>query len=148
MTRDLSDIDLRDILDDEEETEEEEIELVPRLCNEIQLFDLCEIDPSRCSFRDGRFCTDIDMLRAFEGMDGVILKKAKIKTEDKLQEAQAHAANNIAELLRRVSAKSANSEALEKPFLDNSITVDDVVAGETHIGVNSETVKAEFFKST
>lgn len=68
MTRDLSDIDLLDILDDdEEETEEEEIELVHRLCNEIQLFDLCEIDPSRCSFRDGRFCTDIDMLRAFEG---------------------------------------------------------------------------------
>lgn len=54
------------------------------------------------------------LLRAIEGMDGVILKKAKIKTEDKLQEAQAHAANNIAELLRRVSAKSANSEALEK----------------------------------
>ena len=67
MTIDLSDIDRPDILDDEDETAEEEIELVPRLCNEIQLFDLCEIDPSRCSFRDGRFCTDIDMLRAFEG---------------------------------------------------------------------------------
>ncbi len=102
--------------------------------------------------KDGKLPMDTSsrefLLRAIEGMDGVILKKAKIKTEDKLQEAQAHAANNIAELLRRVSAKSANSEALEKPFLDNSITVDDVVAGETHIGVNSETVKAEFFKST
>ena len=100
--------------------------------------------------KDGKLPMDTSsrefLLRAIEGMDGVILKKAKIKTEDKLQEAQAHAANNIAELLRRVSTKSANSEALEKPFLDNSITVDDVVAGETHIGVNSETVKAEFFK--
>ena len=101
--------------------------------------------------KDGKLPMDTSsrefLLRAIEGMDGVILKKAKIKTEDKLQEAQAHAANNIAELLRRVSAKSANSEALEKPFLDNSVTVDDVVVGETHIGVYSETVKAEFFKS-
>jgi hypothetical protein len=35
-----------------------------RLCSEIQLFDLCELE--RCHFKDGRFCTDPDMLARFE----------------------------------------------------------------------------------
>ncbi len=70
MTRDLSDINLEDLLleeDEEEEELDEELELVPRLCNEIQLFDLCERETARCMYRDGKFCTDVDMLRAFEG---------------------------------------------------------------------------------
>lgn len=35
-----------------------------RLCSEIQLFDLCELE--RCHFKDNRFCTDPDMLARFE----------------------------------------------------------------------------------
>ncbi len=35
-----------------------------RLCSEIQLFDLCELE--RCHFKDDRFCTDPDMLARFE----------------------------------------------------------------------------------
>jgi hypothetical protein len=35
-----------------------------RLCNEIQLFDLCDLD--RCAFKDGRFCTREDLLARFE----------------------------------------------------------------------------------
>lgn len=35
-----------------------------RLCSEIQLFDLCELE--RCHFRDGRYCTDPEMLARFE----------------------------------------------------------------------------------
>ena len=35
-----------------------------RLCGEIQLFDLCELE--RCRFKDGRFCTDPDLLERFE----------------------------------------------------------------------------------
>lgn len=39
-------------------------ELPRRLCSEIQLFDLCELE--KCHFKDGRFCTDPEMLARFE----------------------------------------------------------------------------------
>ena len=101
--------------------------------------------------KDGKLPGDTSsrefLLRAIEGMDSVILKKAKIKTEDKLQEAQGAISNNIAELLKRVTNVTANAKVLDKPFLDSDITVDDIVHGETTIGVNSENIKNEFFKS-
>lgn len=37
---------------------------VQRLCNEIQLFDLCDLES--CSFKEGRFCSKSDLLAAFE----------------------------------------------------------------------------------
>ena len=37
-----------------------------RLCSEIQLFDLCELD--RCRYKDGKFCTDSEMLARFEAI--------------------------------------------------------------------------------
>lgn len=37
-----------------------------RLCSEIQLFDLCELEC--CHFKDGRFCTDPEMLARFESV--------------------------------------------------------------------------------
>ena len=37
-----------------------------RLCNEIQLFDLCELD--KCSFKSRKFCTDPELLRKFEAI--------------------------------------------------------------------------------
>lgn len=37
---------------------------VPRLCSEIQLFDLCDLE--RCSQREGRFCTCMELLTRFE----------------------------------------------------------------------------------
>lgn len=42
----------------------ERTELPRRLCSEIQLFDLCELE--RCHFKDDRYCTDPDMLARFE----------------------------------------------------------------------------------
>lgn len=39
-------------------------ELPRRLCSEIQLFDLCELE--RCMFKDDKFCTDPEMLARFE----------------------------------------------------------------------------------
>lgn len=39
---------------------------VKRLCTEIQLFDLCE--KGSCSSRDGRFCTDPQLLARFEAL--------------------------------------------------------------------------------
>lgn len=39
-------------------------ELPQRLCSEIQLFDLCELES--CNFRNGRFCTDPALVESFE----------------------------------------------------------------------------------
>jgi hypothetical protein len=38
--------------------------LPQRLCSEIQLFDLCDLDA--CSFRSNRFCTNPNLLSRFE----------------------------------------------------------------------------------
>lgn len=40
------------------------LETTQRLCNEIQLFDLCERES--CNYRVGRFCTNPDLLARFE----------------------------------------------------------------------------------
>ncbi|HXC93680.1 MAG TPA: hypothetical protein VN652_06685 [Geobacteraceae bacterium] len=39
---------------------------VQRLCSEIQLFDLCDLNG--CHLRDGRFCSNEDLLRRFESI--------------------------------------------------------------------------------
>ena len=38
--------------------------IVQRLCSEIQLFDLCDLDS--CKQKSGRFCTDTALLSRFE----------------------------------------------------------------------------------
>ena len=52
--------DVKKLIDKEEELQE----LPRRLCSEIQLFDLCELE--KCHFKDDRFCTDPEMLARFE----------------------------------------------------------------------------------
>lgn len=37
-----------------------------RLCSEIQLFDLCDLDV--CGHRDGRYCTKSEILARFEAI--------------------------------------------------------------------------------
>jgi hypothetical protein len=37
-----------------------------RLCSEIQLFDLCDLET--CRKKDGRFCTDPEVLERFEAI--------------------------------------------------------------------------------
>lgn len=37
-----------------------------RLCSEIQLFDLCDLDT--CCQKDGRFCTNEEVLERFEAI--------------------------------------------------------------------------------
>jgi len=39
-------------------------DLPQRLCGEIQLFDLCDL--AACRFKDGRFCSDPELLARFE----------------------------------------------------------------------------------
>src|SRR5690349_17251290 len=47
-----------------EPTQTEPAKQAKRLCSEIQLFDLCDLE--RCGHKDGRFCTDEDLLARFE----------------------------------------------------------------------------------
>lgn len=83
------------------------------------------------------------LLRAIEGMDDTIMKRIKIKSEDKLQEAQNQMANNVAELLKRVQVNKSGEPTTKTPILSVDIRVEDVVEGETHIGVNSEEVRKQ-----
>lgn len=39
----------------------------PRLCSEIQLFDLCSLDV--CGHKDGRYCTKGEILAKFEAIE-------------------------------------------------------------------------------
>ncbi len=44
---------------------EQKTDILPqRLCSEIQLFDLCDLDS--CHHKNGRFCTNPDVLERFE----------------------------------------------------------------------------------
>jgi len=83
------------------------------------------------------------LLRAIEGMDDTIMKRIKIKSEDKLQEAQNQMANNVAELLKRVQVNKSGEPTTKTPILGADIKVEDAVEGETHIGVNSEEVRKQ-----
>jgi len=50
---------------DRDDIEEKIVEKpVQRLCSEIQLFDLCDLE--RCNHKVGRFCTDGELLARFE----------------------------------------------------------------------------------
>lgn len=46
--------------------EKESITAAQRLCSEIQLFDLCELDS--CRFRCNRYCTNEELLSKFESI--------------------------------------------------------------------------------
>jgi len=52
------------LLADNDESVETIAEPIRRLCSEIQLFDLCELD--RCKFKSANFCTNEDLLIRFE----------------------------------------------------------------------------------
>jgi hypothetical protein len=53
-------------VDGDEIAVEKPLEPVPRLCNEIQLFDLCELE--KCGYKQGLFCTSRDLLNRFESI--------------------------------------------------------------------------------
>lgn len=58
--------------------------LPQRLCSEIQLFDLCDLDT--CSSRNNRFCTNPDMLVRFEEISDVELRPPERFTSEELDE--------------------------------------------------------------
>lgn len=48
----------------DERNEAEPLKPAERLCSEIQLFDLCDLET--CSFKTGKFCGNSDLLEKFE----------------------------------------------------------------------------------
>ena len=59
----------------------------PRLCSEIQLFDLCVKDV--CGHKDGRYCTKGDILAKFEAiMDEVDKRSPEQFMADELDEVE------------------------------------------------------------
>ena len=57
-----------------------------RLCSEIQLFDLCSRDA--CAHRDGRFCTDPDILARFEAISEEDQRLPDRFTDEDLEEGE------------------------------------------------------------
>lgn len=97
--------------------------------------------------KDGKLPNDESgrefLLRAIEGVDTTILKRTKIRNEDKLQEVQNQISNNIAELLRRVTVTKNGQGIVSSPNISADIKVDNVVPGETEIGISSQRIKEE-----
>lgn len=60
--------------------------IVPRLCNEIQLFDLCDLDT--CRFKDGRFCTNEELVAAFEQISDAEPVRRETKISEELEEGE------------------------------------------------------------
>lgn len=56
----------RKVADSARGAAEKPTEPVQRLCNEIQLFDLCELE--RCGHKKGLFCTSPGLLSRFEAI--------------------------------------------------------------------------------
>lgn len=54
--------------------EEKPMQPVQRLCNEIQLFDLCELE--KCGHKKGLYCTSTELLNRFEAIAEVVERPA------------------------------------------------------------------------
>lgn len=65
---------------------EEKKEPAKRLCSEIQLFDLCELDS--CGHKDGRYCTKGDILAKFEAIQDVDDRSPEQYLADELDETE------------------------------------------------------------
>ena len=55
-----------------------------RLCNEIQLFDLCDLE--RCTFKADRFCTNNDLLKSFELIADAEMVPTEVFSSEELEE--------------------------------------------------------------
>lgn len=58
-----------------------------RLCSEIQLFDLCSKDT--CTCRDGRYCSNSEMLAKFEAISEEDERALNVPAEDEEDELES-----------------------------------------------------------
>ena len=68
------------------DTERKNEALPQRLCSEIQLFDLCDLNA--CTFRNNRFCTNSDMLARFEKIADVEQRAPERYMSDELDDEE------------------------------------------------------------
>jgi len=55
-----------EVAESDDDAVEKPVTPVHRLCNEIQLFDLCDL--VKCSHKQGKFCTSRELLDRFEAI--------------------------------------------------------------------------------
>jgi hypothetical protein len=70
-------------------TDSEPKHVIPpqRLCSEIQLFDLCELDS--CNHKNGRYCTDPALLGRFEKITEDELRAPERNIFEEIDDAEA-----------------------------------------------------------
>jgi hypothetical protein len=66
------------------ENESKSANLPQRLCSEIQLFDLCDLDS--CKEKEGRFCTNHELVGKFEKIAEAELKTPEQYISEELDE--------------------------------------------------------------
>jgi hypothetical protein len=66
--------------------------LTQRLCSEIQLFDLCDLDS--CLSKNGRFCTDPALLGRFEKIADDELRAPERYVSEEIDDAEADESDN------------------------------------------------------
>ena len=90
---------------------------------------------------DGRLPYNKDdklmLIQALDGLDRTVLTRAKLKSDDQNAKSQRDTAKMIADVLSRVTTVSTPREAI--PALPNDIIVENLVPGETSIGINELT---------
>jgi hypothetical protein len=73
-------------MNDEETVEDAPASAVQRLCNEIQLFDLCDLNS--CCYKDGRFCTNSELVAAFERISDAETVRREARISEDLEEGE------------------------------------------------------------
>lgn len=61
--------------------------MTQRLCSEIQLFDLCDLES--CGHKKGRFCTDCTLLDRFENIAEDELRVPERSVSEEVDDAEA-----------------------------------------------------------
>ena len=90
---------------------------------------------------DGRLPYNKDdkimLIQALDGLDRTVLSKAKLKSDDQNAKSQRDTAKMIADVLSRVSTASLTRTGV--PSLPSDIVIDDLVPGETSLGLQDLT---------
>jgi hypothetical protein len=76
------------VAEDVEVAGEKPLQPVQRLCNEIQLFDLCERD--KCGHKQGPYCTSTELLNRFEAIAEVDERPAEGFISDELDDGEGN----------------------------------------------------------
>jgi hypothetical protein len=75
---------LEQISEEKDDANESPVEPVPRLCSEIQLFDLCDLE--KCKYKSANFCTNDELLTRFERIADVDAGSRMAYSDDDMEE--------------------------------------------------------------